>query len=197
MITICVSLPIAILYNNKHIVFWCVLTWFIVHFMAVLKVINLDFIFSMKENNNSLLNQITQKQKEKLEHDVEKAKSYAKFELYYGADVEAINETYQRLVLIVHPDCYINKNDQFKKSIGDAYEVLTKDLQKERMDFDMKKAKAYAILGLQYGADNSEIHKAYRSLISKYHPDHNQDPKAYEQCIIIEDAYKQLNTGVK
>ncbi len=50
----------------------------------------------------------------------------------------------------------------------------------------------YDILGVPYGADISEIRKAYRRLALKYHPDINKDPSAHQQFIQITEAYEIL-----
>lgn len=41
-----------------------------------------------------------------------------------------------------------------------------------RDDGQMTRERAYAILGLQSGASDDDIHQAYRGLIKKHHPDH-------------------------
>lgn len=51
----------------------------------------------------------------------------------------------------------------------------------------------YETLGVPRTADKKEIHKAYRSLARKYHPDVNRDPGADEQFKRISEAYHVLN----
>jgi len=50
----------------------------------------------------------------------------------------------------------------------------------------------YSILGLQPGANESEIKKAYHKLAIKYHPDKNKAPDAEEQFKKISQAYQIL-----
>jgi curved DNA-binding protein CbpA len=51
------------------------------------------------------------------------------------------------------------------------------------------------ILDLPPDASQAEIKKAYRRLISKYHPDKNQDEMAVEKFHKIQNAYKMLTKG--
>ena len=54
----------------------------------------------------------------------------------------------------------------------------------------------YDVLGLQPGATQEEIKKAYRKLAMKWHPDRNpDDPKAEEQFKKIKEAYEKLSSG--
>ncbi|NDC83103.1 molecular chaperone DnaJ [bacterium] len=55
----------------------------------------------------------------------------------------------------------------------------------------------YAILGVQRGASDSEIKKAYRQLARKYHPDVNKDPGAEDQFKKIQRAYAILSDAQK
>jgi hypothetical protein len=52
--------------------------------------------------------------------------------------------------------------------------------------------KYYRILGLEEGASQTEIRKAYRSLAKKLHPDRNSSDVAHEQFIKIKEAYEVL-----
>jgi len=56
----------------------------------------------------------------------------------------------------------------------------------------------YKVLGLEKGASESDIKKAFRSLARKYHPDANpDDPKAEEQFKQISEAYEVLSDPQK
>ncbi len=58
----------------------------------------------------------------------------------------------------------------------------------------MAKRDYYEILGLEKGASDDEIKKAYRKLAKKYHPDLNQgDKKAEENFKEINEAYQVLS----
>jgi molecular chaperone DnaJ len=56
----------------------------------------------------------------------------------------------------------------------------------------------YEVLGLQKGASEAEIKKAFRSLARKYHPDVNKDdPNAHEKFKEINEAYQTLSDPQK
>lgn len=50
----------------------------------------------------------------------------------------------------------------------------------------------WEVLGLKHGASLRDIKKAFRELISKWHPDRNSDSKATEMSQIIIAAYSYL-----
>jgi len=55
----------------------------------------------------------------------------------------------------------------------------------------------YRILGLQVGAPDEEIKRAYRTLALKYHPDKNKDPGAEEKFKKVSEAYVVLTNKDK
>lgn len=55
----------------------------------------------------------------------------------------------------------------------------------------------YEVLGLQKGASEAEIKKAYRSLAKKYHPDMNKDAGAEDKFKEISEAYETLSDPQK
>lgn len=55
----------------------------------------------------------------------------------------------------------------------------------------------YKHLGLKIDADEAWIHKAYRAIAKKLHPDHNPDPVAQEQFVFINKAYGVLKDPSK
>ncbi|KAL8245871.1 hypothetical protein R6Q59_007087 [Mikania micrantha] len=55
----------------------------------------------------------------------------------------------------------------------------------------------FSILGLEYGATDSEIKKAYRRLSIQYHPDKNPDPDAHNYFVeYISKAYQALTDPI-
>jgi molecular chaperone DnaJ len=51
----------------------------------------------------------------------------------------------------------------------------------------------YELLGVQRGASDAEIKKAYRKLAQQWHPDVNQEPEAHERFKQINEAYQVLS----
>ena len=55
----------------------------------------------------------------------------------------------------------------------------------------------YALLGLDKGASESEIKKAYRAAALKYHPDRNPGEDGEEKFRKIQEAYEVLSDASK
>ena len=62
----------------------------------------------------------------------------------------------------------------------------------------MSKRDYYEVLGVEKGADQKEIKKAYRRLAQKFHPDRNpDDTSAAEKFREVSEAYEVLSDGEK
>lgn len=61
----------------------------------------------------------------------------------------------------------------------------------------MEKRDYYEVLGLQKGATDAEIKKAYRQMAKKYHPDVNKEPSAEEKFKEVNEAYEVLSDPQK
>ena len=62
----------------------------------------------------------------------------------------------------------------------------------------MSKRDYYEVLGVEKGADQKEIKKAYRRLAQKFHPDRNPDDNtAAEKFREVSEAYEVLSDGEK
>ena len=62
----------------------------------------------------------------------------------------------------------------------------------------MAKRDYYEVLGVERGADDAELKKAYRRLAMKYHPDRNPDDKAAEEKFKeANEAYEVLSDANK
>jgi molecular chaperone DnaJ len=51
----------------------------------------------------------------------------------------------------------------------------------------------YSVLGVERGASDAEIKRAFRKLAQQWHPDVNQDPSAHERFKEINEAYQVLS----
>ena len=62
----------------------------------------------------------------------------------------------------------------------------------------MSKRDYYDVLGVQKGASDDELKKAYRKLAMKYHPDRNSDdPNAPDKFKEASEAYEVLSDNTK
>jgi curved DNA-binding protein len=61
----------------------------------------------------------------------------------------------------------------------------------------MKYKDYYRILGVERGASDEDIKKAYRKLARKYHPDVSKEPNAKEQFQEVSEAYETLRDKEK
>jgi len=51
----------------------------------------------------------------------------------------------------------------------------------------------YEVLGVERGASDAEIKRAFRKLAQQWHPDVNQDPAAQERFKEVNEAYQVLS----
>ena len=61
----------------------------------------------------------------------------------------------------------------------------------------MEKRDYYEILGVKKDSSASDIKKAYRKLVKKYHPDVNKEDGAEEKFKEIQEAYEILSDDSK
>ncbi|XP_076938629.1 dnaJ protein ERDJ2A-like [Bidens hawaiensis] len=65
------------------------------------------------------------------------------------------------------------------------------------LDHEIEVFDPFNLLGLQFGASDSEIKKAYRRLAVQYHPDKNPDPDAHKYFVeSISKAYQALTDPI-
>ncbi|KAK2976557.1 hypothetical protein RJ640_001728, partial [Escallonia rubra] len=63
----------------------------------------------------------------------------------------------------------------------------------KNISHEVKVFEPFSILGLNHGASDSEIKKAFRRLSIQYHPDKNPDPEAHNYFVeYISKAYQAL-----
>ncbi|MCL1875210.1 MAG: J domain-containing protein [Synergistaceae bacterium] len=80
---------------------------------------------------------------------------------------------------------------QIGKIFGSASDIKFTTTRKE-IEMNIERYYHYKILGLQIGASQAEIKKAYRSLVKLYHPDRDQSYDAEVMYREIHTAYKAL-----
>jgi len=61
----------------------------------------------------------------------------------------------------------------------------------------MSKKDFYDVLGVEQGAEEAEIKKAYRKLARKYHPDVNKEANAEDKFKEVKEAYDTLSDSQK
>ncbi|KKQ03886.1 MAG: chaperone protein, partial [candidate division WS6 bacterium GW2011_WS6_36_26] len=61
----------------------------------------------------------------------------------------------------------------------------------------MEKRDYYEVLGVDKKATQSELKKAYRNLVKKYHPDSNKNDGAEEKFKEVQEAYEILSDESK
>ncbi|XP_057959938.1 dnaJ protein ERDJ2-like [Malania oleifera] len=67
----------------------------------------------------------------------------------------------------------------------------------KHIDREVQVFEPFSILGLEAGASDSEIKKAYRRLSIQYHPDKNPDPEAHKYFVeFISKAYQALTDPI-
>jgi DnaJ-domain-containing protein 1 len=90
-----------------------------------------------------------------------------------------------------------------KKKELDAYQLLSKQGDKmfddawEKRQKRANKKNAYDVLGIEPTATAEEIKVAYKAMVKKYHPDHNESKNAASQFRAVKKAYDILKDEEK
>ena len=90
-----------------------------------------------------------------------------------------------------------------KKKELDAYQLLSKQGDKmfddawEKRQKRANKKNAYDVLGIEPTATSEEIKAAYKAMVKKYHPDHNESKNAASQFRAVKKAYDILKDEEK
>ena len=90
-----------------------------------------------------------------------------------------------------------------KKKELDAYQLLSKQGDKmfdeawEKRQKRANKRNAYDVLGIEPTATSEEIKAAYKAMVKKYHPDHNESKNAASQFRAVKKAYDILKDEEK
>lgn len=90
-----------------------------------------------------------------------------------------------------------------KKKELDAYQLLSKQGEKmfddawEKRQKRANKKNAYDVLGIEPTATAEEIKVAYKAMVKKYHPDHNESKNAASQFRAVKKAYDILKDEEK
>ena len=90
-----------------------------------------------------------------------------------------------------------------KKKELDAYQLLSKQGDKmfddawEKRQKRANKKTAYDVLGIEPTATSEEIKAAYKAMVKRYHPDHNESKNAASQFRAVKKAYDILKDEEK
>ena len=100
---------------------------------------------------------------------------------------------------IANADGHVSENEVSKlKEIAGYFSISYQDFESIKAMFVKSADKAYKILEVDKNASDSEIKKAYRQMVKKYHPDKLQNmDEAYQKGATekfnqVQEAYEQL-----